>query len=66
MTYFRVKPRLITIPFSEHVPFSDEEPLLERIEFFVISHVSYQPLNCLSYLTLSMGYRTFMSLRITK
>ena len=30
---------------SEHVSFSDGRPLLETLEFFEISHSSYQSLN---------------------
>ena len=43
--------------------FSDEGPLLVTLEFFEISHSSYQPLNFfLSYLTLSTQYSIFKSL----
>ena len=36
-------------PFAreKNIPFSDEGPLLELLEFFGISHGSYQPLNFL-------------------
>ena len=37
---------------SENVSFSDDGPLLETLEFFEISHGSYQPLNFLLYLKL--------------
>ena len=62
MTAFRVKPSLVATLISEHVSFSDEGPLLETLEFFEISHCSYQPLNFLSHLTLSTQYSTFISL----
>ena len=45
---------------SERVPFSDEGPLLERLEFFEISLGSYQPSNFLPYLNLSMQFSTFI------
>ena len=32
---------------QEHVSLSDEGPLLETLEFFEISHGSYEPLNLL-------------------
>ena len=38
---------------EEHVCFPDERPLLKTLEFFEISHSSYQPLNFLSDLSLS-------------
>ena len=45
MPSFRIKPSLVATPISEHVSFSDEGPLLETLEFFEISHASYQPFN---------------------
>ena len=51
-TCMRNHPRLIVTfkcnPVSEHVTLSNEGPLLETLDFFAISHVSYQPLNFLS------------------
>ena len=47
MTAFRIKSSLVAIPVSEHVSLSDEDPLLETLEFFSISYGSYQPLNFL-------------------
>ena len=62
-----MKPSLVAIPFSEHVSFSYEGPLLETLEFFEISHGSCQPLNFLPYLTLSTQYSIsiFISLIVT-
>ena len=37
----------VTIPIVDDVSFSDKAPLLETLEFFEISHDSYQPLNFL-------------------
>ena len=45
---------------ERNVSFSDEGPLLETLEFFVIGHSSYQPLNLLPYLTLSTQYPIFI------
>ena len=41
---------------------SDEWPLLETLDFFEISHDSYQPLKFLPLLTLSTQYFIFLSL----
>ena len=48
MTQFRKIPSLVAIPVSQQFAFSDEGPLLETLEFFAISHNSYQPSNFLS------------------
>ena len=56
-----MKPSPVATPISEHVSFSDEGPLLETLEFFEISHGSYQPLNFLPYLTLSTQYSIFIT-----
>ena len=40
--------------------FPDERPLLETLEFFEISYDSYQPFNCLPYLSLSTQYSVLM------
>ena len=37
--------RLESISVSEHVTLVDQEPLLETLEFFAVSHGSYRPLN---------------------
>ena len=47
MTPFRTNPGLVAILILEHVSFSDEEPLLETLEFYETSHGSYQPFNFL-------------------
>ena len=49
------------IPVSQQVSLSDEGPLLETWEFFVISDGSYQHLNFLRNLTLSTKYPIFKS-----
>ena len=46
---------------SENVSFSDEGPLLETLEFFEISHGSYQPSNFLPYLSLCTPYSILIS-----
>ena len=51
---------------SEHVPFSDEGPLLETVQFFEISRGSYQPLNFSPYLSLSTQYSVLISLLLSK
>ena len=55
MTPLRIKPSLAATPISEHVSFSDEGPLLETLEFFEISHGSYQSFNFLPYLFISVN-----------
>ena len=57
-----MKPSLVGTPISEDVSFSDEGSLLETLIFFAISHDSYQPLNFLSYISLSTQYSIFISL----
>ena len=47
---------------ERNVSFSDEGPLLETLEFFEINHGSYQPLNFLPYLTLSLQYCILISI----
>ena len=41
---------------ERNVSVSDEGPLLEKLDFFEISHCSYQPSNFLHDLTLSTKY----------
>ena len=43
MTRFGVKPSLVAVPVSKHVSLSEEGPLPEKLEFFMISYGSYQP-----------------------
>ena len=45
---------------EEHVSFSDEEPFLEKVEFFEISQGSYQPLNIVPYLSLYVRSTLFL------
>ena len=46
----------------EQVSSSDEVSLLETLDFFDIIHGSYQPLNFLPFVTLSMRYSIFVSM----
>ena len=56
MNSFHIKPSLVPTPISKHVSFSDEGPLLEMLQFFEISHGSYQNFNFSPYISLSIQY----------
>ena len=62
MAPFRIKLNLVATRYSEYVSFSDEGPLLKTLEFYEISHGSYQPFNFLPYLSLSTQYAILISL----
>ena len=44
----------------QHVSLSDEWSWLDTLKFFSVSYSSYQPLNFLRYLILSMQYAIFI------
>ena len=56
MTSLCTKPGLAAIPISEHVSFSDEGPWLKMVEFFEISHGTYQPLNFLPSVDIALVF----------